>query len=493
MSHDSDAVSRTDTECCRGWIRSLAEGLQGLFLLVDASGVLVEGVVHSVLQKRLCAMEPVAGVQLGQVLPRLAKVLDQGLTICRNTGYLQKNEHLIEEADGTTFVKCYIVKLKHNRFSVIVIDSHHERSLALQVAALEADQRQTIQLLHELDARYRTLFDSLNEGVVFVARDGRVLAANEAAAQIFRTTPSEFQKLQVDGRPLPFQIIGEDLQPLPLEQWPMSLTLSSGLPQRESVVGVVFPSSGPFWLALNARPLWRSGESVPYAVVVSFFDITLRKQLEQELHHQAFHDALTSLPNRSLFMDRLDTAIRQARRAGDLVAVFFVDLNGFKSINDELGHDIGDQFLQCVARRLSDSLRDGDTVARFGGDEFTVLLPSLQGAEDALRVAERVLDDLQQPMVLSGMTLTAGASVGISLYPHDGSDSAMLIRHADQAMYRVKAQGRNGCEFFSDEMSVRSGRPQRSDSESSREAVTGPLGQPWDGARGFWRGPSDSE
>ncbi len=453
MKLDSEPGERTQSERYRSWLRSIAEVAQAVFLLVDATGTLLDGVSYGSLQKRLGIEEITPGKPLALILPQLADSLLQSLAICRHTGHPQIVQHTLDEVKGVLLLKTVISRHHHNSYSIAIKDSHLERTLALKVESLSADQRQTIALLHEMDSRYRTLFDALSEGVIFASREGQILAANEAAAQIFRTSVAELSKLRLDEE-LPFEVLGEDLQPLPKERWPVFVTMGSGQPRQAEAMGIKFPSGDVVWLAVNSRPLWRAGESEPYSVVVSFFDISLRKQLEAELLHRAFHDPLTSLPNRSLFIDRLDTAIRQARRTGELVAVFFLDLDGFKVINDVHGHDVGDRFLQGVAHRLSQSLRDGDTVARFGGDEFTILLPSIVTTDDALRVAERVLEELQRPMLLAGHTLKAAASLGISLYPHDGQESAALLRNADQAMYRVKSSGRNGCQFFRPEMNV---------------------------------------
>lgn len=451
MQPDSEEALRITTERYRSWLQSIAEVAKAICLLVDSSGTLLEGVSHGVLHQRLGIGQLSVGTPVAQIVPQLGESLLQALAICRHTGHSQKIEHTIDAPDGVLLLRTLIARHQHNSYSIFIKDAHHERTLALRVESLASDQRQTVALLHELDSRNRTLFDALSEGVLFLNREGQVIAANESAALLFRCSVAELCKLTLDG-PLPFQVIGEDLQPLPIEQWPAYVTLSSGVPRQGTVIGIVHASGAPTWLEVNSRPLVRAGETKPNAVVLSFFDITVRKQMAAELLHRAFHDPLTALPNRSLFVDRLDTAIRQARRAGDLVAVFFLDLDGFKEINDAYGHAIGDRFLQSVAHRLSNSLRDGDTVARFGGDEFTILLPAIQTAEAALRVAERVLEELQKPMLIEHVSLKAAASLGISLFPHDGQESSTLLRNADQAMYRVKSEGRNGCQFFRSEM-----------------------------------------
>lgn len=439
-----------EAERYRIWLRSIAEVEQALFLLIDEAGDLIQGFSHLGLQKRLGIEKLVPGTPVSQLIPPLKETLQQGLALCQHTRLTQVLNETVDIRKTLLLLKIVISSHQYNSYSILIHDARRERTLALKLDSLASDQKQTVALLREMDVRYRALFDSLSEGVIFVSNEGQILAANESAAQIFRTTVAELISQRLD-EPVPFRVIGEDLEPLPRDEWPAFVALASGQPRQGAIVGLWFPSGQPMWLEINTRPLWRAGEPEPYAAVMSFYDVTLRKELEAELQRRAFHDPLTSLPNRSLFVDRLDIAIRQARRTGDLVVVFFLDLDGFKEINDAYGHEIGDRFLQTVARKLSVSLRDGDTVARFGGDEFTVMLPAVQTTDDALRVAERLLEDLQQPVTVEGLSLKGSASLGISVCPHDGQESATLLRNADQAMYRVKSRGRNGCCFFREE------------------------------------------
>ncbi len=185
-------------------------------------------------------------------------------------------------------------------------------------------------------------------------------------------------------------------------------------------------------------------------VVVNVHDITLRKLMEQELSHQAFHDSLTGLANRALFRDRVDHAVERTARTGEDVAVLYVDLDGFKIINDSLGHDTGDAMLVQVAGRLEAAIRGGDTVARLGGDEFGVLVEPGPGARHrGERVAERILAALGEPIVIGGSPLTVGASIGIAV-GHGGGD--VLLRNADVAMYQAKAAGKRRWVLFDEEM-----------------------------------------
>lgn len=184
-------------------------------------------------------------------------------------------------------------------------------------------------------------------------------------------------------------------------------------------------------------------------------DVTERKIAEDTISFQAYHDLLTKLPNRALLNDRLSLAISQAKRDDDILAVMFLDLDRFKNINDSLGHMIGDELLQQVSIRLKDCIREGDTLARFGGDEFTLMLPKLHnGRDDASKLAEKITNTLKQPFIVDGHELYVSASIGIALYPQDGNNIDNLIKHADVAMYHVKGQGKNGYQFYSNEMNV---------------------------------------
>ena len=181
-------------------------------------------------------------------------------------------------------------------------------------------------------------------------------------------------------------------------------------------------------------------------------DISERKQAQEVINFQAYHDLLTHLPNRALLKDRLDLAITQARRNKRKLAAMFLDLDRFKLVNDTLGHSMGDRLLKAVANRLQSCLRSGDTLSRFGGDEFTLLLPEVRTRDDVVVIAEKILDRLNEPFVIDGHELFVGASIGISMYPEAGDSGEALIQNADIAMYHVKGRGKNGYQFFSEEM-----------------------------------------
>jgi diguanylate cyclase (GGDEF)-like protein/PAS domain S-box-containing protein len=209
-----------------------------------------------------------------------------------------------------------------------------------------------------------------------------------------------------------------------------------------------------FWNELYIAPVTDADGTVTH-FVGEINDVTASRAHEEKLHHQATHDALTGLPNRSLLTDRLMQAISYAQRYQRLLVVAFIDLDKFKSINDSLGHDVGDQLLIQVAERLNKCVRDSDTVARLGGDEFVLVLYD-QASEDATYHAmQRVLASISAPMMLAGRELTITCSIGFAIYPQDGRDAETLLKKADTAMYRAKEMGRDNFQFYTSELHAR--------------------------------------
>ena len=174
-----------------------------------------------------------------------------------------------------------------------------------------------------------------------------------------------------------------------------------------------------------------------------------------EIEHLAYHDALTGLPNRPLFFDRLIVALAQATRGQHKVAVFFLDLDRFKDINDSLGHSLGDALLKAVSDRIRHCVREGDTLARFGGDEFTLLIPRIDQIEDVAKIAQKIIDTLKIPFVIHDRELFVTTSIGVSLFPADGADPETLVRNADTAMYRAKDSGRDNYQLYAPAMNAR--------------------------------------
>ncbi len=205
----------------------------------------------------------------------------------------------------------------------------------------------------------------------------------------------------------------------------------------------------PKWVAISAV---RGCDEAITHYIASFTDITERKEVEAKITHLAHHDALTGLFNRFSLQDRLEQALSMARREQSMLAVMFIDLDRFKTINDTLGHAVGDELLIEVAKRLRYSVRESDIVARLGGDEFVVVLAEVEDAAVAERLADKILRTLGQDYHLGGNVLHSTPSIGLAFYPDDGEDGCTLMKNADAAMYHAKSQGRNNVQFFSAEM-----------------------------------------
>ena len=192
--------------------------------------------------------------------------------------------------------------------------------------------------------------------------------------------------------------------------------------------------------------------AVAPALLVVYLVRQVRNRARAE--HRAQHDPLTGLPNQTLFNDRVEVSLARNRRADDGLAVMFLDLDRFKSINDSLGHAIGNQLLQAVAKRLRNTVRETDTIARMGGDEFTVLLHNVSGPEDVAAIARKIVEQFSVPFTAGGRELHTTTSIGIAMYPADGTDVDTLLKHADSAMYRAKARGRDSFEFYTADLSI---------------------------------------
>ena len=206
------------------------------------------------------------------------------------------------------------------------------------------------------------------------------------------------------------------------------------------------------WLYFEGSAVCLEGRGHVSGVVVTCHDVTERKQHEETIYRQANYDPLTGLPNRLMFADRLATALLRGRRERHSVGLLFIDLDGFKKVNDTLGHKAGDDLLKDISTRLSACVRQDDTIARLGGDEFTVILPNIHGPGDTEVVAKKIIERVREPIYLSDNEVYVSASIGITLYPNDAEDEETLIKHADTAMYEAKAAGRRTYKFFTADM-----------------------------------------
>jgi diguanylate cyclase (GGDEF)-like protein/PAS domain S-box-containing protein len=291
--------------------------------------------------------------------------------------------------------------------------------------------------------RLKAIMDNVADGIVVLDNQGVIVSFSRPAEAIFGYPRSE-----VIGRTAGMLILpgpGDAGQAL-------DLLLGSGSAPGETRETMARRKSGEVIpIELAASHVRFNGDTLH---ILTVRDITLRKQTEETIRSLAYHDPLTGLPNRLLFNDRLTQAIERARRNRQQLAVMILDLDRFKLINDSLGLASGDQVLRAVGERLVGLLRRSDTVARLGGDDFLLLLPGVDGAEAAAKVAQKLLDAFAYPLAIDDQELHVGASLGITLYPHDGEDTETLIRNADTALYRAKEHARGGYQFYTTDMNA---------------------------------------
>jgi diguanylate cyclase (GGDEF)-like protein/PAS domain S-box-containing protein len=298
-------------------------------------------------------------------------------------------------------------------------------------------RKQAEKALAESEARYRAVVSALGEGIVLFSRDRRVLACNPAACAILRLDEVALKA----GTPWP--MLRDDGEPLAFEDLPIARTLETGRDETAVVLGLHHADGTRAWISLSTRGILES-DGRPSSVVVSFADVTERRMFQQQLEHQALHDALTGLPNRRLFMQRLDHALDLARRRDERVAVAFIDLDGFKRVNDTHGHELGDRLLATIGQRLAETLRGSDLIARIGGDEFCAIFTGVANQAAARSIAQRMLDTVAPAIDFPNVT----ASIGLSLFPDDATEPSILLRQADAAMYKVKSCGKNAVAFY---------------------------------------------
>jgi diguanylate cyclase (GGDEF)-like protein/PAS domain S-box-containing protein len=295
--------------------------------------------------------------------------------------------------------------------------------------------------LRESEIRYRLLFEQNAAGVCVSRLDGTIVDCNLTFAGMLGARRPE--------------LIGQAMSTLyanASEADELTTLLRSAGTLNSVEVELRRTDKRVLWVLANLVLVGDAADGVVHATVV---DISDRKRAEEQIEFHAYHDVLTHLPNRKLFTDRLRHGLTRAKRNNKAVAVMFIDVDHFKTINDTLGHTAGDELLLEMARRLRECVRDDDTVARLGGDEFTIILSELRHPEDAVGVAQKILAAVQEPLHIGGMPIVVSASIGIALYPDDGIDPESLLRNADSAMYRAKEEGRNTYQLCTDEMKSR--------------------------------------
>jgi diguanylate cyclase (GGDEF)-like protein/PAS domain S-box-containing protein len=301
------------------------------------------------------------------------------------------------------------------------------------------ERRQMEEMLRQSEEKYRTIIEEMEEWYFETTLAGNFLFFNDAFARTLG-----YSKNALTGLNFRAFIKNEDSDSIfklfhqvyetcePTKNFPYQYTRQDGIITFTELS--IFPKRDQEGKVIGFRGVGH--------------DITERKQTEQQLNYMATHDPLTGLPNRMLFIDRLKMALAQANRNSQKLAVMMLDLDHFKNVNDSLGHMVGDQLLKEIGLRLSDLLRQNDTIARLGGDEFIILLPEIGQVEDSAEAAGKILNAFQQPFICGSHKIISSTSIGIAIYPDDCQDTDSLLKNADMAMYYVKAHGRNSYKLF---------------------------------------------
>ncbi|HEX9998028.1 MAG TPA: EAL domain-containing protein [Abditibacterium sp.] len=331
-------------------------------------------------------------------------------------------------------------------------NSHQETAPRLLAVCIDITARKEAdEALRESEERLQRIFDTAADAIIIVDRDGQITFANEAAARIFGLLRDEITSRTIYDSAWQYAALdGGEFDP---SENPFHRVRATGEPVYEVQYGVANFDGARVIVSVNAAPLLDARGNFS-GMVASFTDVTERRTLEDRLKYQAFHDSLTGLANRSLLRDRLEHALVRRDKRATPIAVLFIDLDNFKYINDSLGHAVGDELIVEISSRLRVSLRAGDTAARFGGDEFVVLLELLDNAHYAIQVAERLLETLREPFFLSGREVFTTPSIGIAFSSGSYDHPDELLRHADAAMYEAKRRGKARYEVFESSMSA---------------------------------------
>ncbi len=312
--------------------------------------------------------------------------------------------------------------------------------------------RRMIDRLHESESRFRSVVSVMAEGLMVCSDDGGLIFANPAAEEIFANAQTRLQS-DPSGES-GTEKIRQDGTPFPPEERPWIVAIREGREVRGVVMGLRSRDGSLRWILINASPLISGKATQPNAAVATFTDITERKAAQQRVEFLAHHDALTELPNRVLLRDRVEQAMAAAKRSHTRLALMFLDLDRFKTINDSLGHPTGDKLLRAIVERLKTCVRESDTISRQGGDEFVILLRDARDGDAVSRLADKIHRRMSEPFLIETHALSTSFSIGIAMFPDDGDNFDDLTQKADTAMYHAKHAGRNAHRFFTEQMNV---------------------------------------
>ena len=328
------------------------------------------------------------------------------------------------------------IKLLHMDVQDYLIKGQIDGSLLVRSIRYAIERKRVVEALQRSEIRFRRLSESGIIGICYFDTDGRITEANDTFLSMIGCSREDL----LTGRVRWDHLVPAEWMPHMLKVAEAFKTTGRITPYETEYLG---PGGTRQWGLFGAAKL----DDHP-AGIAFIADITERKRLEEKIRHMANHDVLTGLPNRRLFMELLRFGLAEARRNNKKAGLLFLDLDRFKDINDTLGHEAGDQLLQTAAGRFKAAIRDSDSVARIGGDEFSILLGGLEQRDDIAGIARKILDSFREKCIVDGHELLITISIGISVYPDDSEDIDALFRHADSALYNAKEGGRNTFAFY---------------------------------------------
>jgi diguanylate cyclase (GGDEF)-like protein/PAS domain S-box-containing protein len=336
----------------------------------------------------------------------------------------------VRRKDGTIgFAESSISLRKNERGEIIGF-----RSISRDIT----ERKQSEEALHSAEEKYRSLVENINDIFYILDNQGKFTYISPGVERL-----TMYKMSELIGKPI-FPLIHPDDLPGLLESF--NHPVSGKLVPWE--FRILDKDGRVIFVRVSRQLLYKDGKVIGVTAVMT--DITERKQMEQKLEEMATHDFLTGLPNRVLLTDRFTMAAALAQRNKDRLAIMSLDLDKFKTINDTLGHEAGDQVLKTVSTRLTAIIRASDTLARIGGDEFILVMQETQRREDATAIAQKILDSFAEPLLIGDHRVHLSTSVGVAVYPEDAQDLEALIKKSDSAMYYSKGHGRNQFKFFSD-------------------------------------------
>lgn len=416
--------------------------------------LLGEGFEHILLAERgqqalnMLEQEPNIGVIL---LDLMMPDMD-GYEVCRRVSVNPKTQHIpVIVVTGAAFrqnealirsFEAGAVDFLHKPLNEIELFGRLRVALSLY---RERTLRQaTLRRISDNEARFRTILDQAPVGIAQIDARGHFLMINSTLSTLLGYSREDLMAQQLDDLIPSISEDGHSIQMLcDAARHRGGHMLEIRLRPHDTEL---------VWINLGITPMSSSLPDEGETFILTMENITERRVTADRMRQMVYYDPLTHLPNRVLFNSELERALELARQGGHRVAVLFLDLDNFKNINDSLGHVIGDRLLQSVAKRVSGCIRSTDVFARFGGDEFTLLLPHIHDAEDACRVAQKILDQFERTIQVEEHDFYIGTSIGISFYPQDGEDVDTLIKNADTAMYRAKDLGRRNYQLFNPAM-----------------------------------------